>query len=886
MATSCGGSAVTSYSLPAAAPATKVTPESTVRYAQMLYSSFDDVSGVGGGWQVKDELGGLTAAERDALTARVVTKFDVDPALPEYPTTDQIADRPARLAYGTLSPTVAGYWHTAAAGADATGRPGNVMAHVLLDRDVRLPSTLRPIQLWRSPDWRRPYGAAEVLATKLSSDRPPAPNPEITASASIDFLIGTTVDRQGVFRVLLDAVYSAMSGGPKVVLVTSDQEHGPKWLAAISFFMSPGSARRFSWSTFDRAEQAAIDLARGVDVVVIPRESAADLDHRDWVIIDEDDEPTVRELGAAHTTRHAQIVVTPWSTLTEGVLGDDESTAVALLARQDAIALEIGDYGLSPLWPLAVAVLGSEELDEFHDEARRAVADEAPVHLPLAGPMSDLVADAAEATAPTDMNEALERLRTAQARGGYPRAADQFARIAFADPGNLEQLTLTDVERVRTVPAHRWGPLVSRILDQLEDRLPDPTGYAARRLLRVITLLDRLAVDEPESHAAEDRVRSLLTNSDLSCLGGPAAATVTGQPDIPPDVRRAILRPAVADLPSGALATMSSATWRWVMADGTGETLVLPPNPKPVDLALYPWFVDALCRDYDAADIPPGQLGDVTKDALLWALESERISDAECRQLASRLAVHAQFDSAALSDVFNRWRHRVTPAMLGSTMLYQPVSADLIALVAGLPVDPGGADPQSDSAIAAAQLRQLVTAQPLTTAVARTALEDAAPVVVANLTAEHISPLNDELAIALCAAFVAAQSTDQLWASVEGPVAQALRHRVGREAGRVVELIADLVIADLVDVDWIASQAFLSTMDGGAERPSVPFDRHRLDDVVTRLVERKAYRGPRDERALRTVAWDTVRLGTAERAEDFFQRFPRAARDWFRDHRF
>lgn len=883
---------MTSFLPPAAALTVAVDTAATGRYAQLLYSSFDDGSGVGGGWQIKDELGGLTAAERDALTARVVTKFDVDPPLPEYPTTDQIASRPARLAYAALSPTGAGYWHTVAAGADATGRPGNVMAHLLLDRDVRMPSDLRPIQMWQSLDWRRPYGAAEVLATTLAADTWPAPNREIDACASVRFLIGSDVDRQGVFRVLLDAVYSAMSGGPKIVLVTSNPESGPKWLAAVSFFMSPGTARRLGWATFDRAEQAVIDLARGVDVVVVPRESAADLGQGEWVIIDEDDEPTVRELGAAHTTKHAQILVTPWSTLTEGVLGDDEATAIELLARQDVIAAEVGDHDLSPLWPLAVAVLGSDELQEFHADARRAVADEAPAHLPLAGSVSDLVADAAEATAPTDITEALQRLRTVQSRSGNSRAAEQFVRVAFSDVNNLDQFSLTDVERVRTVSAHRWGPLVERTLDQIEGQVPDPSGNAVRRLLRVNALLDKLAVDEPQYIDAENRIRRLLVASDLSFLASPAGAVVTGQADVPPYIRKRSLRPGVAKLPSSTLSTMTSTTWRWVMADGEvkAEPVALPPNPESSERVLYPWFVDALIRDRDTADISREQLGEMAKDALLWAVDAEHISDADCRQLAARLAVHAQFDGPMLADVFRQWRHRVTPAMFGSSMFYQPVAPDLIALVASLPPDVNDVDSLSASAIAAAQLRQLVAApRPLSPVVARTAVDEAAPAIVAALTPERIGQLTDELATALCAAFVAAQSTDQLWAGREVAVAQALRQRVRRSVDTAVELLADLAVARVVDVDWIAGQAFLSSMyfeSGCAAGLSAPLESRRLDNVVTRLVERKEYRGPQDDKALRDAAWATVRHGSAERAERFFDRYPKAARDWFREHRF
>ena len=294
---------------PAGAPAPNPLAARQVRYGQLLYTSFDDESGIGGGWQIKDQSGGLTAVERELLTARVVTKFDVDPALPQFPTAEQIAARPARLAY---SPTDVGaaLWHTVDAGNDATGRPGNVMAHIVLDRDTGAPSRLRPIQLWGSPDWCRPYGAADVLSTELGK-QVPAPNPEFTAAAVIHFLAGTAVDRQGTFRVLLDAVYAAMTGGPKVALLTADNTTGPLWIAAVSFFMSPGCARRFSWTTHDRPAQAVTNMRKGTHLVVVPRETATALPVvGEWVVLDELEEPTVRELGSEHIAGAAKITVT------------------------------------------------------------------------------------------------------------------------------------------------------------------------------------------------------------------------------------------------------------------------------------------------------------------------------------------------------------------------------------------------------------------------------------------------------------------------------------------------------------------------------------------------------------------------------------------------
>lgn len=118
----------------------------TARYAQLTYTSYDDGSGRGG-WQVKQETGGLDAVEQQSLTARILTRFDLLPVMPDFPTPEQTAARPARLSYAPLPAVGAGhaaYWHTVDAGRDASGRPGNVFAHVVLDRDVSAPSPVRP----------------------------------------------------------------------------------------------------------------------------------------------------------------------------------------------------------------------------------------------------------------------------------------------------------------------------------------------------------------------------------------------------------------------------------------------------------------------------------------------------------------------------------------------------------------------------------------------------------------------------------------------------------------------------------------------------------------------------------------------------------------------
>lgn len=142
------------------------------------------------------------------------------------------------------------YWHTVPAGADASGRPGNVFAHSMIDRSSAS-SIVRPIERWGSPDWLTPYGADEVAASTIDGTEP-APSGLASRDAVLDFLLEPTTWRIGTFSVLLDAVGRALAGGPVVVLGCQDTDRAAHWIAAVSHFMSPGTARRFSWSTFDR----------------------------------------------------------------------------------------------------------------------------------------------------------------------------------------------------------------------------------------------------------------------------------------------------------------------------------------------------------------------------------------------------------------------------------------------------------------------------------------------------------------------------------------------------------------------------------------------------------------------------------------------------------
>src|SRR5690348_177864 len=165
----------------------------TPRYGQLAYTSFDQPGGAGG-WQVKQTTGDLSPEETQRLASGVRTAFRPVTPLPDYPTPEQLDAAPRRLEYRRWAGDAAGYWHTVAAGADSTGRPGNVFAHVLLDRAPDSAPRLRPIQRWGSPGWLRPFGAAAVAHAALPAE-PPGVADVVTRESAIAFALDTSTWR-------------------------------------------------------------------------------------------------------------------------------------------------------------------------------------------------------------------------------------------------------------------------------------------------------------------------------------------------------------------------------------------------------------------------------------------------------------------------------------------------------------------------------------------------------------------------------------------------------------------------------------------------------------------------------------------------------------------
>lgn len=481
----------------------------TPRYGQLAYTSFDQPGGAGG-WQVKQTTGDLSPEETQRLASGVRTAFRPVTPLPDYPTPEQLDAAPRRLEYRRWASDAAGYWHTVAAGADSTGRPGNVFAHVLLDRAPDSAPRLRPIQRWGSPGWLRPFGAAAVARAALPAE-PPDVADVVTRESAIAFALDTSTWRVGTLLGLLDAVAAALDGGAPVVLGVASVDSAAQWIGLVSFLMSPGTAATLNFSTFDRADQLGPAQHAIAHLAAVP---IGDLDTlpAGFVVIDETATLSLGELGGEpHRTAAGQVIdVTAWSVMAQEVLLDPQA-ALAVLDELDHRAAQTEDRDLHPAWPLAVTIAADEGFAAAHPEANAIITAHSPAGIAPGSPTERLVDEALSAlvghTTPDAWKAAEQNL---PGFAGEHTALTYLCR-AIGDDTWLDQLGPIPLSAKtyhgRPVPeplAAALGPALQRA-----GATGDP-----QRLLKLIDLLLRAGVDD-------DRLTQALTERVAAQLADP-----------------------------------------------------------------------------------------------------------------------------------------------------------------------------------------------------------------------------------------------------------------------------------------------------------------------------------------------------------------------------
>lgn len=487
----------------------------TARYGQLTYTSFDTV-GSSGGWQVKQTGGELTPAETQELIAGVHTVFRPVGPVPDFPTTEELERGPRRLAYRQVEGG-AGYWHTVPAGSDSTGRPGNVFAHVLLDRAPDTHPRYRAIQWWRSAHWLRPYGAAAVARATLP-EQPPELGRAVTKDSVVAFALDPTTWRLATLFVLLDAVAAALAGGPPVVLGTQSPDSAAQWIGLVSFLMSPGTAAGLSFSAFDRAEQ--VGAHRGQLLSAVPIEDLAAVEPG-VVVLSESEPVSLGELGGDphRTARGHQIPVTRWSVMAQVVLLDAAS-ARRVLDGIDGFAAQVRDDGLHPAWPMAMVVAANPEFADAQAEAHEVIAAHSPSGALVGSEAARVTADVLSTVVGTTTADAWRAVHELPDGAGAAFADATYLARAIADDA-----WLTQSGPIPLGPRMFHGkPIPSALRAAIGPALGRGQEQGPDRVLRIVDLLLRAGV-------ADDRLQVALTEVVLPGLADPGVRGSIGAGD-------------------------------------------------------------------------------------------------------------------------------------------------------------------------------------------------------------------------------------------------------------------------------------------------------------------------------------------------------------------
>ncbi|CAM3120784.1 hypothetical protein DFJ75_3454 [Williamsia muralis] len=873
------------------------------RYGQLIYTSFDDGSGSGGGWQVKDQIGDLTRSEAEELTARIVSKFDIDPPLPQYPTPVDIEGRPARLAYDAIYPAVGAYWHTVDAGTDGSGRPGNVFAHVVFDDAFSAQPALRPIELWDSPDWLRPYGPQNVRAARLPGNHLLRPGGVITVNSTLRFLLDPDVYRLGLYQVLLDAVYDAMTGGRSVVLLT-DPADAAQWIGAVSYFMSPGTARRFSWSTYDKPDLALADAKRGVHLICVPREYA-ELPAADWIVIDAEEDPQLGALGGAgHALAKSvfPVAVSPWSLLAQAALVDAR-TASRVIELQDDIAREVGDRELSPVWPLAIAAR-TLELGDIELESAQAATDDHPAHLGSSERLLEIVDDLYAADTPQTPDDALRRLTRIRYSGGsQSRSAERLVICALRDSAWIAapDIRFDLVPHWHNVEIDRLQGAVESWMQEIRRTASAPTHSDSEHLvltvLRAGELLMRLARRGPELDEVLLRLADIIEIAKIDFLRDRPRvhAFISTVQNISKETLAAVLLPVLASeirAPEG----LDLTVWLWIFGDqinldvqGAAEA---PAFGVP-NQGLLPLYITALLESPEVTDIPRARRSDLAHLGVTAVHALQASSNEEPVVEVERLMRHYTMNVEQLDRLIAQSRVRITPSTAFQHVFYSPPSAALnrvLDYVCHYPLrEPVPMDELSALVVAGARVRTASTWTDFEKHWALTLMDSEVKRLVEELEPEVYGHLDENLCVPLGALFVAAQSRSRPWASGETVAKQQLALRLQPLQPQLVQWLERLIAREVIDIAWVAGESMRSRM-GSDLAPTALFARPDesaggswMDSVIAGRLENSDYRGPTSVEALRDALWISVKDLTAPAAERFFLEYRSAGKEWLRE---
>lgn len=229
--------------------------------AQLLYASAGPAPGrTSSGWGVLSRSGDFQPEVEEELVRGASVRLPR--TLSDLPSRHDLDMRPVRFRYRphATEPALGLWWRSAEAGADHTGRPGNVCTHaVAMRRDA--PS--RPADLWISPSWVQPYGPEEVRLAQVPS--------QFDLRGADFFAVKgwlATARDQLLDQVpwVIDALMAGVDRG-QVLLRSTTVGESWGWVGLVSWLMPRSVASGMTFALGEDTDSAARCVHEGFHVV-------------------------------------------------------------------------------------------------------------------------------------------------------------------------------------------------------------------------------------------------------------------------------------------------------------------------------------------------------------------------------------------------------------------------------------------------------------------------------------------------------------------------------------------------------------------------------------------------------------------------------------------
>ena len=227
---------------------------------QVDFTSSDSVPGTPGGWGVKRARPEEAKTIHEQLISGADTRMPAGDDVGDFPTAEMLELRLRQLISRNIGADRV-LTHAIAAGADATGRPGNVYIHAALAKGA-LPAL--GIEYWRSPSWLVPYGPRAVGDATLPESIESGTS--ITRDSIARFL-SEDPQRLDMLAVLTEAIFPAARSESVVILLANDSDEVARWIAALSYIRDPRADAFTSWATWARADALSSFVDLGIRVI-------------------------------------------------------------------------------------------------------------------------------------------------------------------------------------------------------------------------------------------------------------------------------------------------------------------------------------------------------------------------------------------------------------------------------------------------------------------------------------------------------------------------------------------------------------------------------------------------------------------------------------------